>query len=59
MPTTKHRFTITVDDDVYKFIEDYRFEHRCETKTEATTELIRIGLQALLEREAQEKEDAQ
>lgn len=57
MPTEKHRFTITVDDETYARIEDYRFEHRCNTKSEATTELILIGLQALLAGEGEEKED--
>ena len=47
---------ISVDDDMFKEIEDFRFERRFQTRSEATAELIRLGLDSLKkEREEQEK----
>ena len=40
---------------MFQQIEDFRFEHRFQTRSEATVELIRLGLEALeKERAAQE-----
>lgn len=57
MATNKPRYSITVDDDMFKEIEDFRFEHRYQTRNQATIELIRLGLEALKkeQREAKEK----
>lgn len=44
MPTDKPRFTITIDEDLLKRLEDYRFEHRCRNRTQAVLELMRKGL---------------
>ena len=49
--TNKPRYSITVDDEMFKKIEDFRFEHRFQTRSEATTELIRLGLEELKKRE--------
>lgn len=46
MSTTKQRLTVTLDDDLYKELEDFRFENRFESKSEAMTFLIRSGLDA-------------
>lgn len=46
MSTTKQRLTVTLDDDLYKELEDFRFENRFESKSEAMTFLIRLGLEA-------------
>ena len=47
MPTEKPRYTITLDEDLLKKIDDFRFENRISNRTKATLELIRIGLEAL------------
>ena len=47
MPTQKPRYCITVDEDTLKEIDDYRFEHRFNSRSLATVELIRLGLNAL------------
>jgi len=39
-------------------IEDFRFEHRFQTRSEATVELIRLGLEAVEEKK-KGKEDKQ
>lgn len=47
MPTQKPRYCITVDENMLKEIDDYRFEHRYNSRSLATVELIRLGLDAL------------
>jgi hypothetical protein len=56
MATKKPRYMISVDDDMFNEIEDFRFEKRFPTRSEATTELIRLGLEQLKKkRKGQEK----
>ena len=47
MPTKRPRYTVSVDDDMFKKIEDFRFENRFSTRSEATVELIKRGFQSL------------
>lgn len=47
MPTEKPRYTITLDEEMLKKIDDFRFENRFANRTQATLELIRIGLETL------------
>lgn len=47
MATNKPRYTVSVDNELFEQIEDFRFEHRYQTRSEATVELIRLGLEAL------------
>ena len=47
MATEKPRYTVSVDSELFQKIEDFRFEHRFQTRSEATVELIRLGLEAL------------
>ena len=49
MATTKPRYTITVDDDTFKKIEDFRFENRFQSRSEATLELIKLGIDVFSE----------
>ena len=56
MATDRPRYTVSVDAKMFQQIEDFRFEHRFQTRSEATVELIRLGLEALeKERSAREK----
>ena len=54
MATEKQRYTISITDEMFQAIEDFRFKNRYQTRSEATAELIRRGLQAL---EQKTKED--
>jgi len=45
--TNKPRYSITVDDEMFKKIEDFRFDNRFQTRNQATVELIRLGLEAI------------
>ncbi len=47
MATKKPRYMISVDPDMFNLIEDFRFGRRFQTRSEATAELIRLGLEAL------------
>ena len=47
MATKRHRYMISVDDGMFEAIEDFRFSRRYPTRSEATTELIRLGLMQL------------
>ena len=46
MSTDKPRFTITIDEELFKRLEDYRFENRCQNRTKTVVELIRQSLDA-------------
>ncbi len=47
MATDRPRYTVSVDAKMFQQIEDFRFEHRFQTRSEATVELIRLGLESL------------
>ncbi len=49
MATNKPRYTVSVDEDLFQQIEDFRFTHRFQTRSEATVELIKLGLKQLQE----------
>lgn len=55
MGTNKARYTVSVDQDMFAKIEDFRFENRYQTRAEATVELIRLGLEVLEERKKKEE----
>ena len=55
MATDKPRYTVSVDPELFRQIEDFRFEHRFQTRSEATVELIRLGLEQLKKEEATAK----
>lgn len=57
MATNRPRYTVSVDDELFQRIEDFRYEHRYQTRSQATVELIRLGLEAL-KKEQMEKNDA-
>ncbi|MBD5161350.1 MAG: hypothetical protein HDT14_04920 [Oscillibacter sp.] len=47
MPTEKPRYTVIVDAELLKRIDDFRFENRYSSRSAATLELIRLGLEQL------------
>lgn len=58
MPTDKPRFSLTVDAEMLKQIDDFRFENRYPNRTQATIELIRLGL-ASLEKDSDNNDNTQ
>lgn len=59
MATEKARYTVSVDEDMFDKIETFRYENRYPTRSAATVELIRRGLESLeKEGEAAKKESS-
>lgn len=56
MATDRPRYTVSVNDELFQKIEDFRFEKRFQTRSEATVELIRLGLEALKKEQEKAKE---
>lgn len=48
MPSRKPRFMVTVDEDLLAKIEDYRFNNRCKSQTQAINQLIDRGISVLM-----------
>lgn len=55
MPTEKPRFTVIVDEELLKRIDDFRFENRYPSRSAATLELIRLGLEQLEKKQKEAK----
>ena len=51
MPTEKPRYTVIVDNELLGKIDDFRFEKRFASRSAATLELIRLGMEALAKQE--------
>ena len=47
MPAEKPRFTVIVDEELLKEIDDFRFENRYPSRSAATIDLIRRGIEQL------------
>lgn len=47
MPTEKPRYTVIVDEELLRQIDDFRFENRYPSRSAATLDLIRLGFKAL------------
>ena len=47
MSTDRARYTVSLDDDMFQKVEDFRFDNRFQTRSQATVELIRLGLEAV------------
>lgn len=54
MPTEKPRFTVVVDEETMRRIDDFRFENRYPSRSAATHVILRLGLDAI-ERQQREK----
>lgn len=55
MPTKKPRYTVIVDEELLKEIDDFRFENRHPSRSAATLALIRLGMKALKKEQEQKK----
>lgn len=57
MATNKLRYTVSVDEDLFQQIEDFRFTRRYQTRSEATVELIRLGLEMVKQQQSEKTEE--
>lgn len=55
MPTEKPRYTVIVDAELLKRIDDFRFENRYPSRSAATADLIRLGLEAIEKKQSKIK----
>lgn len=53
MPTEKPRCSIVVDEDLLRQIDDFRFENRYPSRSAATLELIRRGIEQIKKEETE------
>lgn len=51
MATNKPRYTVSVDEELFEQIEDFRYGYRYPTRADATVELLKLGLAAVKEEE--------
>ena len=58
MPTAKPRYTVIVDKETLRRIDDFRFENRYPSRSAATLELIRLGIEVLEKQQRAPKADA-
>ena len=58
MPTEKPRYTIIVDDDLLRQIDDFRFENRFPSRSAATLDLIRRGIEQLMKEQETSRKDS-
>lgn len=56
--TNRPRYMISVDDETFQKIEDFRFQNRFPTRSKATAELIRRGLDSVFKDTPDVPEDA-
>ncbi len=58
MPTEKPRYTVIMDEELLRQIDDFRFENRYPSRSAATLELIRRGMEQIrLEQEHKKEEE--
>lgn len=58
MPIEKPRYTIIVDDDLLRQIDDFRFENRFPSRSAATLDLIRRGIEQLRKEQETSRKDS-
>lgn len=58
MPTEKPRITITMTEEQFKQVEDYRFGNKMKNQTQAILSLIAMGFAELARQNGEEKENA-
>ena len=47
---TGKRFSVTVPEELFQLIEDFRFENRYSSRNEAAMALLKAGMEAMQER---------
>ncbi|MCC8022229.1 MAG: ribbon-helix-helix domain-containing protein [Clostridiales bacterium] len=57
MATDRARYTVSVTNEMFEQIEDFRFKNSFHTRSDATTELILLGLEALKKQQEEQAAD--
>lgn len=58
MPTQKPRFSIAIDEDLLKAVDDYKFDNRIKSQNQAINDLVRAGLNELSRIETEQIKNA-
>ena len=53
MPTEKPRIMITLDDELFQKIEDIRYKNRIPSRSQATLQLLELGIKAMEQAQAE------
>lgn len=54
MATDKPRYTVSVDDELFEEIENFRFENRFDNRAEATVAILKLGMERIKSMPAEE-----
>ena len=57
-PTEKPRYTVIVDQKLLRRIDDFRFENRYPSRSAATLDLIRRGIEQLRKEQETSRKDS-
>lgn len=55
MPSEKSRFSILVDNELLEQIDDYWKKNHCRSRSSATVDLIRLGLETVEKQKKKKK----
>ena len=45
--TDRSRYTVSLDSELFEKVENFRFENRFQTRSQATVALIKLGLESV------------
>lgn len=55
MSTDRARYTVSLDEELFQEVENFRYENRFPNRSTATVELIRRGLEAVKKEKAEQQ----
>ena len=55
--TDRSRYTVSLDSELFEKVENFRFDNRYQTRSQATVELIRLGLEAVEKEKGKKKQE--
>lgn len=57
MSTDRARYTVSLDEELFHEVENFRYENRFPNRSTATVELIRRGLEAVKNEKAEQQQN--
>ncbi len=53
--TDRSRYTVSLDSELFEKVENFRFENRFQTRSQATVALIKLGLESVEKEKGKKK----
>ena len=53
--TDRSRYTVSLDSELFEKVENFRFENRFQTRSQATVALIKLGLDSVEKEKGKKK----